>query len=511
MRIDHAGRTIACVLCIMLGLLLTGMAFASSDETSPSDAAVSYEYEITITPPEGWHSTSATVTVEIRDVIGAGYENAAFQRPGEKSWTTISGDTASASITANGTFRVRLNDPSGDIHEESLYIECFDITAPTVTAGIRDKVLHAEASDSQSGVYGISVDGNLYTTLTNGELDLRLEDYANAGATLAVLAIDNMGNCSAVTTIDNPYYVAPTAAPAAMEKPVKTPTATPAVTHDPVIIYTGSLEDTQTTATPAPTAKPAQTAQTAAQTTPSTPASTMVTHTVQDTTADETEAEPAETAEPEEITIEPGTGFSENGNAITRDLLYDKHTNKQFITVETRNGHTFYLVIDYDKISDEDEEQYQTYFLNPVDEADLLALLDDDAISLISAGDADEEAPAVCTCKDKCTVGHIDTTCPVCRTNMTECTGFEATPEPEETTEPETPEEEPEESSGGKVGGVVAVVLIFGIIGGAVYYFLKNKKTKPNTAGSTEFDDYDFGEDDDEDDDNDESDEEPHE
>ena len=37
-----------------------------------------------------------------------------------------------------------------------------------------------------------------------------------------------------------------------------------------------------------------------------------------------------------------------------RDRLYDKHTNKQFITVETRNGHTLYLVIDYDKPLDED-------------------------------------------------------------------------------------------------------------------------------------------------------------
>lgn len=486
----------AVIVAIFAFCCLISVAFAASEDASASDAAISYDYDITITPPEGWYNTSATATVEIRDVTGAGYENAAFQRPGEKSWTTISGSTASTSITANGTFRVRLNDPSGAQHEESLYIECFDTTAPTVTAGIRDKVLHAEASDSQSGVYGISVDGYLYTTLTNGELDLRLEDYANAGATLSVLAIDNMGNCSAVTTIDNPYYVAPTVAPAATEKPVETPTATPAVTHDPVIIYTGSLEDAQATATPAPTAKPTQTAQTTAQTTPSTPVSTTVTHTVQDTTADGTEVAPTETAEPEEITIEPGTGFSESGNAITRDLLYDKHTNKQFITVETRNGNTFYLVIDYDKISDEDEEQYQTYFLNPVDEADLLALLDDDAISLISSSGEDEETPLVCICTDKCVVGHIDTSCPVCRTNMTECTGLEATPEPEETTEPVEPEEAPEESSGGSSAGILVVLLILGLAGGGVFYFLKNKKSKPQTAGDDDPYDYDYGEDD---------------
>ena len=77
-----------------------------------------------------------------------------------------------------------------------------------------------------------------------------------------------------------------------------------------------------------------------------------------------------------EPTIEPGEGFTEEGNLLTRDLLYDEHTNKQFITVETKGGNTFYIVIDYDKPVDEEGEQYHTYFLNMVDEADLLAALE---------------------------------------------------------------------------------------------------------------------------------------
>ena len=31
-------------------------------------------------------------------------------------------------------------------------------------------------------------------------------------------------------------------------------------------------------------------------------------------------------------TVDPGEGFTEVGNLVTRDLLYDKATNKQFIT-----------------------------------------------------------------------------------------------------------------------------------------------------------------------------------
>ena len=40
---------------------------------------------------------------------------------------------------------------------------------------------------------------------------------------------------------------------------------------------------------------------------------------------------------------------------------------------QTSGGSTFYIVIDYDKPVDEEGEQYETYFLGVVDEADLLA------------------------------------------------------------------------------------------------------------------------------------------
>ena len=55
---------------------------------------------------------------------------------------------------------------------------------------------------------------------------------------------------------------------------------------------------------------------------------------------DPTMTEEAPAPEP---TIEPGEGFSEEGSLVTRDLLYDEHTNKQFITVQTAGGNTFYI------------------------------------------------------------------------------------------------------------------------------------------------------------------------
>ncbi|MBQ8162038.1 MAG: DUF4366 domain-containing protein [Clostridia bacterium] len=70
--------------------------------------------------------------------------------------------------------------------------------------------------------------------------------------------------------------------------------------------------------------------------------------------------------------------YQADGNSHTLDVLYSAATNKQFITLQSKAGNTFYLVIDYDKPIDEEAEMYETYFLNLVDERDLLALMSDE-------------------------------------------------------------------------------------------------------------------------------------
>ena len=179
-------------------------------------------------------------------------------------------------------------------------------------------------------------------------------------------------------------------------------------------------------------------------------------------------------------------GMTGGSDALTPDgnltLIDDIGTStkagKQFITLESKNGNTFYLIIDRD-----DEGEETVHFLNQVDEADLMALT------------GEEETPAVCSCTTKCVAGAVNTSCPVCAVNMTECVGKEAKPEvPAEPTEPAA--EEPEEKSG--VGGILVVLLIVSLGGGAAFYIFKQKKAKPQTKGSADLDDYDYGEDEDE-------------
>ena len=195
------------------------------------------------------------------------------------------------------------------------------------------------------------------------------------------------------------------------------------------------------------------------------------------------DSKPEAGLESEAETPESGTGFTSEGNAVTRDLLYDKATNKQFVTLETKDGTVFYLVIDYDSPVNKEEEQYQTYFLNLVDAADLAALVGEEEAK-------PEEAPPLCSCREHCQVGKIDTTCPVCTADLAACLGEEPEPEPEPEPEVQQPVEEPEDDSSSAVAAVILLLVI--MAGGAVFVvkLLRRKEKTPSRPPEDDDEDY---------------------
>ncbi len=186
----------------------------------------------------------------------------------------------------------------------------------------------------------------------------------------------------------------------------------------------------------------------------------------------------AQTPEGQDDTDDSGVVYEEpkkeepltpDGNAT---LVDDFGGNKQLITVTTKNGNYFYILIDRD-----DEGENTVHFLNQVDEADLMALMEDGSTETVAP-------PAVCSCTDKCEAGKVNVSCPVCKDNMTACSGKEAEPETEE------PAEKPEKKS--NTGGLVLFLFVALLGGGGALYYFKFMKPKQSVKGDTDLDDFDF-------------------
>ena len=301
------------------------------EPTEPPEAA----YEITMVPPEGWYLNRAVMELTITDLNGTGWENVKITL---NSLMLIDGELPSGhmwiELLDNCDVMVIVTDSYGQEHNEKVEIRCFDHTAPELKASIQGEFLQVEASDAQSGVAAIQINGTVYDTamLTNGRLELSLKQYADAYEQLLVQAVDRVGNTSKAIALANPFFH-------------NTPVTTPGNTKKPGGSSHNNSGSSGNRATAAPTAEP------------------TLAPTVAATAAPYTE-------------IESGFPFSSAGNSFTRDLLYDRATNKQFIAIETRNGDLFYMIIDYDKPLDEKGEKYETYFLNLVDSRDLLDIVD---------------------------------------------------------------------------------------------------------------------------------------
>ena len=172
---------------------------------------------------------------------------------------------------------------------------------------------------------------------------------------------------------------------------------------------------------------------------------------------------------PEKPTIT--TPLTPEGNlTLVDDIKVEESSDKQFVTLQSKNGNYFYLVID--RAGDKEN----VYFLNLVDEADLMALIEDK--------DKKAEPPKVCTCSMKCETGKVKSDCPVCVNDLNQCVGKASEPI----------EIAPEKKS--NTGSLLLILLLIGGFGGA-FYFFKTLKNKQKTKGDIDPLDYDYDEDED--------------
>lgn len=160
--------------------------------------------------------------------------------------------------------------------------------------------------------------------------------------------------------------------------------------------------------------------------------------------------------------VSEGHGLTPPGNlTLVDDIGPVKGAGQQFITLVSKNGNTFYMVIDRDDDGDEN-----VHFMNLVDEADLFALLDEDAQT---AYQEEHRTPVVTEPQQT---------------------------EPEKETTPADPE--PEKPAKKSNWAPLMLLAIFGIGGiGFAGYTLMNKKKKEQEAAKPD-PDADYQDDDDE-------------
>lgn len=395
-------------------------------------------YAISIVPPSGWYTKSAKVEIRVDDENDTGWKKveARIERNGSPEDLTdafAGGGKVYVPISENCTVYVTVTGKDGKTTTKSRYIECFDRTAPTVKTGLSGKVLRVEASDELSGVEAIYIDGDRYTDLTNGTLDVRFRDLGDDYDQLSVQAVDYAGNKSKTVQVKNPNYKAPSNDKNKDDKPVTTtPAPTPEATTKPT-----------TTPTVQPTQTPTATGTTGGTTTQggtAKPTGTTTGKTDSGVTGETTDSTP--------------TPFTPDGSATVVDNATDGD-GKEFYTIQTPNENVFYLVIDKQRTGE------NVYFLNAVTEQDLMAL---------AATDAKTETP---------------------EPEATPDPAPEATPEPEPTPAPE------QKPGGGSMGTILLVLAVVVIGGGAGWYFkiYRPKHGIPELdEDDNEFEDEDGGE-----------------
>ena len=379
--------------------------------------------KITISTPSGWHNDTTKVHISVEDVAHSG--NFSIKTVQAKvaqngSWTDITEDMY-VEISENAIVYVLVTDQRGKTYEKNRYIRCFDFTKPTLNAAVSDGLLSVQAHDMDSGIKAVYVNGYEFTELTNGVLNIRLQQFDAGYQYFTISAMDNAGNMSEVYKTANPYYTNPEKADGNEKNPAE------------------------------------QLPVNAQATKPSSATAQVTEHTKTDSDGN--------TVSENSLAEQKKQAMAEAAASEKKEEAGEKEkseTGKEFYTIQTASEKVFYLIID------RDGEEEVVYFLTEVTENDLLNVTADNSDTLPQNSAALESAIPV-------TEGALP------NNNGEQETEEEPTEEAAEDGEGENTEEpEPEPEKTGEnpaatyiILGLVAVVAI-----GGGYYFKVAKKKK---------------------------------
>lgn len=377
--------------------------------------------KITISTPSGWHNDTTKVHISIEDVAHSGnftIKTVQAKVAQNGSWTDITEDMY-VEISENTTVYVLVTDQRGKTYEKNRYIKCFDFTKPTLNAAVSDGLLSVQAHDMDSGIKAVYVNGYEFTELTNGVLNIRLQQFDAGYQYFTISAMDNAGNMSEVYKTANPYYTDPEKEDSGEKNPAE------------------------------------QLPVNAQATKPSSATAQVTEHTKTDSDGNTvSELSPAEQKKQAMAEAAASEKKEESGEKEKSE------TGKEFYTIQTASEKVFYLIID------RDGEEEMVYFLTEVTENDLLNVTADNSETLPKNSAALESAIPVSEGALPNNNGEQETEEEL--TEEPDGDGEENTEEPEP--EPEKAEENPMATY--IILGVVAVIAI----GGGYYFKVVRKK-----------------------------------
>ena len=169
------------------------------------------EVKITIETDTGWFKDTAMVRVRAEDILNTGnfvIKSVKAKISQNGNWTDIT-ESMEISVSENCSVYIMVTDQNGQTYERNRYISCFDKTKPVLNAAVNSGLLSIEAKDSESGIKAVYVNGYEFTELTNGVLNIRLQQFDTGYEYFTIQAMDRAGNVSDVYCTANPYYKNP--------------------------------------------------------------------------------------------------------------------------------------------------------------------------------------------------------------------------------------------------------------------------------------------------------------
>ena len=380
---------------------------------------------ISISSPGGWYNERATVTFSVSDAAHTGnFEAAQIQaKVGQNgSWTDVTEDRK-LEISENCTVYVQVTDQKGNIYERSRAIRCFDTTKPTLNAAVSDGLLSIQVHDTDSGAKAVYVNGYEFTDLTNGVLNIRLQQFDAGYEYFTISAMDNAGNMSEVYKTKNPYYKDP--ADESDENPAE------------------------------------QLPVNAEATKPGNATGTVTEHTKTDSDGNTVSQTPEEQKK-QEFAKADAAEAEESGEQEQEP----SGQGKEFYTIQTATDKVFYLIID------RDGEEEMVYFLTEISENDLLNATSGNSETLPKNSAALESAiPAT-----ESALPNNNREAPEDTQQAEESTEETETAEDTESTEETEPEEPAAEKTNPAASYILMGALAAAFIGGAYYFKVARKK-----------------------------------